>query len=81
MSAVIFDMRSYRMETKTKEERAIERIERELTGKAAYKIIEQAKARVKRLVNENLNVDNAVKRVSAWAIYGSHNDKGPKGAA
>lgn len=80
MSAVIFDMSTYRMETKTKEQRAIERIEKELSGKVDNYTLSIAKARVTRLVNQHIAIESAVSRIKAWAFSSVANDN-PKGAA
>lgn len=80
MSAMVIDMRTFRREGPTDEQRARDEVERELRGKATDTIIAQAKARAVRSIVGGRPLAKAVCSAIAWAKFAVHSGDEPERA-
>lgn len=80
MSAMVIDMRTFRREGPTDEQRARDAVDQELKGKVTETILAQAKARAVRSVVGGRPLAQAVCSAIAWAKFAVHDGDGQERA-
>jgi hypothetical protein len=74
MSAHVIDMRTFRREGPSDEQRARDAVQEQLDGKVTTTIMAQAKARAVRSIVGGRPIAEAVYTAVAWAKYAAHDD-------